>query len=45
MINDSSVSDHWVTVYMTYVALVFVILHLFYMNLLINARFYLALSC
>lgn len=45
MKNDASVSDHKITVYMTYVALVFVILHLMYMNLLINARFYLSLSC
>lgn len=34
-----------VAVYMTYVALVLCCIHLFYMNLLINARFFLALSC
>jgi len=43
MNNDASVSDHKITVYLTYVALVFIVVHLIYMNLLINARFFMAL--
>lgn len=43
--NDPGASDQTVTIYMTYVALALAVIHLLYMNLLINARFYLAISC
>jgi|TARA_B110000285_G_C14965316_1_gene533783 hypothetical protein len=46
-INDPSeaTADQKITVYLTYVGLAFSIIHLIYMNLLINVRFYMALSC
>jgi glucan phosphoethanolaminetransferase (alkaline phosphatase superfamily) len=37
--------DHSLSIYLTYVALAFTVIHLIYMNLLINVRFYLAISC